>query len=94
MSAQSFEIVLARLYTDVTFRQLFLTQPQTALANYHLTELEYADLIAIDKAGLLMASHSFAHKKDKRKKPNFIAKGYRLITLWLRIKALIPFKNN
>lgn len=66
MSAQSFEITLARLYTDPKFRSQFLETPEKALQNSNLTASEQADLIAIDRAGLLMASHSFLRKRKKR----------------------------
>lgn len=66
MSAQSFEVVLAKLYTDPSFRKSFLDNPAEALAHSDLTESERNDLIAIDKSGLLLTSHSFYHKRKKR----------------------------
>ncbi len=66
MSAQAFEIALARLYTDPAFRTHFLRDPEKALQNCELSTLERSDLIAIDRAGLLMASRSFHHKRKKR----------------------------
>ena len=68
MSAQTFELTLAKLYTDPDFRKLFLNDPQSALAACELTPTERNALLAIDKAGLIMASHSFMHKREKRKK--------------------------
>jgi hypothetical protein len=61
-----FEMTLARLYTDATFRSRFLTQPEDALKNCGLTAAEKIDLMDIDRAGLLMASRSFLHKRKKR----------------------------
>lgn len=66
MSAQSFELTLARLYTDTEFRALFLASPWQALADCDLSEQERAQFLLIDKAGLIMASHSFLHKRKKR----------------------------
>jgi len=68
MSAQTFEFTLAKLYTDADFRKLFLNDPQSALAESELSIDERTALLAIDKAGLIMASHSFMHKREKRKK--------------------------
>lgn len=66
MSAQSFEITLARLYTDPAFRNQFMADPKRTLVNCDLTAEEQDDLMAIDRAGLLMASRSFLHKRKKR----------------------------
>jgi len=66
LSAQSFEVTLARLYTDPTFRNQFMTDPKSTLVNCNLTAEEQDDLMAIDRAGLLMASRSFLHKRKKR----------------------------
>jgi hypothetical protein len=71
MSAQSFEITLARLYTDPEFRQAFIRDAHTTLQNCDLTEDEVRDMMAIDRTGLLMAANSFLHKRKKRKKPNW-----------------------
>lgn len=68
MSAQVFEIVLARLYSDSEFRQLFLREPLDAIAEYELSTDEISSLLAIDKAGLVMASNSIEHKLAKRKR--------------------------
>jgi hypothetical protein len=66
VSAQTFEITLARLYTDPKFRSQFLENPEQALQNSNLTASEQSDLLAIDRTGLLMASRSFLHKRKKR----------------------------
>ena len=66
MSAQSFEVILVRLYTDPEFRRAFMSNPEIALGEADLTLDERADLIAIDRAGLLMASSSFLHKRRRR----------------------------
>lgn len=66
MSAQMLEFTLARLYTDPIFRTQFLTDSVEALKSCELTEHERQSLLKIDKAGLLMASRSFLHKRKKR----------------------------
>lgn len=71
MSAQSFEYTLAKLYTDQKFRNTFLKDPNNALKNCELTNAEVQSFVKIDKAGLIMASNSFYHKRMKRKKQNF-----------------------
>ena len=60
------EFTLCRLYTDPLFRSQFLSDPKQALQNFDLTEDEKNSLLKIDKAGLLMASKSFFHKRKKR----------------------------
>ncbi len=66
MSSQSFEMALARLYTDPEFRRSFLENPEQALENCDLTSEELKDLLAIDRTGLIMAAHSFFNKRKKR----------------------------
>ena len=66
MSAQTLEITLCRLYTDPLFRSQFMNDPKQALLSFDLTEDERNSLLKIDKAGLLMASKSFFHKRKKR----------------------------
>lgn len=66
MSAQTFETILARLYTNEAFRRSFLHDPETALLNADLSSSEKQDLLALDKAGLIMAARSFAHKRKQR----------------------------
>ncbi len=65
MSAQTFEFILARLYTVPDFRSQFLADPIKALADYELTPEEQRELVHIDKAGLVMASNSFLSKRKK-----------------------------
>ncbi len=64
MSALTVEKTLAELFTDPVFREKFLLNPVDALARRDLTEAEKADFITMDKAGLLMASQSFFHKRQ------------------------------
>jgi hypothetical protein len=66
LSAQSFEVTLARLYTDPVFRKQFLLAPEKTLMDCDLTISERADMMAIDKTGLIMAAHSFLHKRKTR----------------------------
>jgi hypothetical protein len=68
VSAQSFESVLARLYTDATFRARFAMDPRTACADADLTEDERAALLRIDRNGLALAADSFARKHARRPK--------------------------
>lgn len=68
MSAQGFEIVLARLYTDRDFLTRFLESPEFALAQASLTDPERAELMAIDRAGLVMAAQGFDRKRQGRGK--------------------------
>lgn len=68
MSAQAFESILARLYTDPDFRELFLAFPERALEGGLLTVEERADLLAVDRTGLVMAAHSFYRKRNGRKR--------------------------
>jgi hypothetical protein len=66
LSAQSFEITLARLYTDPVFRNRFLENSEKSLVGIDLSAAEKDELLAIDRAGLLMASRSFLNKRKKR----------------------------
>lgn len=66
MSAQAFESVMARLYTDAEFRAAFERDAQHALGPYGLTETESQDLIAIDRVELAMAARSYASKVERR----------------------------
>jgi hypothetical protein len=82
MSAQAFESTLARLYTDAAFRNLFLGNPESALGELALTPEERSDLIALDKAGLVLASRSYFHKREKRAKPVSFAMRIRKKFVW------------
>lgn len=66
MSAPEMEQTLARLYTDVSFRQTFLRDPNAALRALDLTASEKADLAGMDRAGLVMAAASYRHKQERR----------------------------
>lgn len=74
MSAQGFESVLARLYADAGFRRRFLAQPEAALAGFPLTCGEQAELIAMDRAGLVMAAQSYHRKRMNRRRPGWAAR--------------------
>jgi hypothetical protein len=65
MSSPAFEVALARLYTDTSFREQFLRDPQAVLVHIGLTAAEQADLAAIDRAGLLMAAASYCAKRSR-----------------------------
>ena len=66
MSSPVFEVALARLYTDTSFREEFLLDPAMALAHIDLTATERADLAGIDRAGLVMAAASYSSKRARR----------------------------
>jgi hypothetical protein len=66
MSAREMERALARLYTDSGFRHAFLRDPDAALSALDLTPGEKADLAGMDRAGLVMASASYGHKRERR----------------------------
>jgi hypothetical protein len=66
MSAPEMERTLARLYTDRSFRHAFLCDPSAAVAALDLTAGEKADLAGMDRAGLVMAAASYAHKRERR----------------------------
>jgi hypothetical protein len=64
VSAQSIEVLLARLYTDRSFREAFLTDPERIARAQGLDDAEVAALCRIDREGLAFAARSFAHKRD------------------------------
>ena len=63
MSAQGIEVLLARLYTDAPFREAFLADPDRIARAQGLDAAEVAALCRIDRAGLVFAARSFAHKR-------------------------------
>jgi len=69
LSAQGLETALARLYTDPDFRDRFLQAPESALSDQDLSAGERDDLLALDRAGLVMAARSYQHKRQGRRKP-------------------------
>lgn len=69
MSTHTVEIILARLYSDIQARESFLADAAQFLLAYELSESERSALIAIDRAGLLMAADSYAHKRASHRKP-------------------------
>ncbi len=72
MSAQAFEITLARLYTDAVFRAQFLDNAEQALKELDLTEAERNHLREIDRTGLVLAANSFMHKRKRKPKGGFL----------------------
>ena len=63
MPTANIEIFLARLYTDEKFLNQFLQTPESTIQDNQFSEPEKASLLAINKADLLMAAHSFNHKR-------------------------------
>jgi hypothetical protein len=84
MNGQMFELTLARLYTDPLFRNRFILNSVEALKDCELTDSERNELFKIDKPGLLMASHSFLHKRKKRfSKQTFLKKLFKKVRVKL-----------
>ncbi len=87
MSAQSFEKVLARLYTDASFRNQFLQEPEWVLQAQDLTPSERSELMAIDRCGLVMASHSFSKKLEMRKvRRHRVLRPLTAMGIWIWVK--------
>lgn len=63
MSAPAVEQLLARLYTDEEYRRRFLAAPFETATRAGLGPAEAQALAAIDRYGLVMAAHSYAHKR-------------------------------
>ena len=71
MTGPGFEIMLARLYTDVAFRARFLAAPKQVALSEGLTPAEAEAIAAIDRDGLELAAESFEIKRSgKRRKPS------------------------
>lgn len=72
------QAVLAMLYTDTAARERFLNAPERAVQDYALSPEDRAALLALDRAGLILAARSFAKKRahaESRKAPLATAKG-------------------
>jgi len=69
MSSPALEAFLARLYAEEAALARFLDDPDAVLAASGLDPAERAALGVIDRAGLVMAAHSFAAKRSGRAKP-------------------------
>jgi len=63
MSAARLETLLARLYTDASFREAFLADPERIARAQGLDDAEVAALQRVDREGLELAARSFAHKR-------------------------------
>ena len=68
MTSEAFEAFLARLYVDSEFRARFLAEPRNVAQQAGLNEAECQALESIDRAGLELASASFAAKRNKQPK--------------------------
>lgn len=64
MSSPQFEAFLARLYTDAQLREAFLHDSHASASKANLSTSEVEALCNIDRAGLQMAAHSFAKKRE------------------------------
>ena len=63
---------LALLYTDAAARDRFLHAPEQAAQAYPLSPEDRTALLAMDRAGLILAARSFAKKRkyaESRKAP-------------------------
>ena len=63
MSTPEFEAFLARIYVDRPARERFLADPAGEADRAGLTADQCAALANIDRAGLILAARSFAHKR-------------------------------
>ena len=63
MSAQSVEILLARLYSDADFLRDFLVDPVGVARAAGLDPPEAAAMAAMDRTGLAMAAESYSRKR-------------------------------
>ena len=68
MSSPLFEAMLARLYTDDSFRRRFAADPRDEALRFGLTEDEADAIAAVDMVGLTMAAESYRKKRARRKK--------------------------
>lgn len=73
MSAEKLEGFLARLYTDAGFREAFLEDPAESARAAGLDAEDCEGLALIDRDGLEMAAHSYAHKRLHREAPALAA---------------------
>ena len=64
MSSLRFETFLARLYSDREFLERFMRTPERATQEAGLDSREQQAALAIDRAGLLMASRSYELKRQ------------------------------
>jgi hypothetical protein len=66
MTDPAFEAFLARLYTDADFCTKFLADPRGTAAG--LTPEQILALERIDREGLELASRSFLHKREQKRR--------------------------
>ena len=67
MSTKNLEIFLAKLYSDKELLQRFLENLEEEIQKLDLSLEEKYDLRNIDRAGLIMASSSYARKREHHK---------------------------
>ena len=63
MTTPRFEQFLARLYVDEDVRRRFASDPRGTAMSAGLDSVEIEALAAIDRTGLELAAHSYAHKR-------------------------------
>jgi hypothetical protein len=66
MSSPRFETFLARLYSDQEFLAHFMRAPENVTRKAGLDAREQQAVLAIDRAGLLMAARSYELKRQGR----------------------------
>ena len=66
MSTQIVEEILARLYTDTDFFELFTHDRMEALQGYDLNQAERASFNSLDLSELILAAKSYVRKRLKR----------------------------
>jgi len=66
MSAAALEILLARIYTDETFRRAFLADPVGVARSAGCDGEEAARMAAVDREGLDLAVESYHRKRQGR----------------------------
>ncbi len=66
-AAQALERFLVRLYTDEPTRRGFLQSPELWAARAGLDGETARSLAGLDRVGLELAAHSFAHKRERKR---------------------------
>lgn len=65
MSTQKVEEILARLYSDNDYLELFMKNKNKVLSEYILTTDEIEAMLSIDTSELILATNSYNHKRSK-----------------------------
>jgi hypothetical protein len=84
MSASAFEAFLVNLYVDPNARVRFKSNPQAELDQADLTVDERNALISIDWVNFEMAAHSFARKRETKRRQTKTPFLTRIFRAWSR----------